>query len=134
MVNPIVILGAIAAAEIIDKGWNVYATNQTTKANDVQNKYLQGFYGAYASESADYLSRYIRAHHLQGRPLRYPIRTGLSPNLSALYGADARLVANKYARAGSYVKFGTGVSRSMGFGRIGLGYIPQKNYTNSMYG
>lgn len=121
------ILGVIALAEMLDKGWNVYSTGQTTKANDFQNRYTQQFYGAYGSESADYMLRYIRAHHLQGRQLRYPIRSGLSPNLSALYGADARLVSNRYARAGSYVKFGTGTAKSLGYARIGLGYSPAKN-------
>lgn len=134
---PILIALAILGLTAVDSGYNWYATNQTTKASDEYNKYVGEFYGRHLAENQAYFERYIRAHHLQNREIRYPIRTGYEMSLAPLYASESQLLTNQYSRSTSAVHGVTNTGRSalFGYGISAPGYkmSPRVNTNNSSF-
>lgn len=113
---PVVLSALMLAMTAVDVGYNIYSTNETTKASDVYNRYVEGFYGSAEKENASYFARYLRAHHLDPKDVKYPFRTGMNFNESQLYSAGVRDVSNQYARIGSYVHGATRLGQSASLG------------------
>lgn len=104
---------------------SVEQTNRQTEISDVYNRYLNAFYGGKMNENTDYWTRYIRAHGLEGRQIRYPYRTGHLFNQSGLIGSAGALASNDLQRhyamvngllgvGGSAVKTGTTLTHLYG--------------------
>lgn len=113
---PLVLAALMLALTAADVGYNVYSTNKTTKASDEVNKYLGEFYGGQLQENMAFWDRYIRAHHLEGRQIRFPYRTGMNFNEKGILNADFGSLYNQYARYGSYVHGATSLGKSAGYG------------------
>lgn len=113
---PVVLAALMLAMTAVDVGYNIYSTNETTKASDVYNRYVGDFYGGAEKENAAYFARYLRAHHLDPKDVKYPFRTGMNFNESQLYAAGARGVSNEYARLSSLMHGATRVGQSASIG------------------
>lgn len=130
---PLVLAGLMLAMTAVDVGFNIYSTNQTTKASDMYNKYVEGFYGGSQEENSAYFARYLRAHHLDPADVKFPYRTGMNFNQSQLYAAGSKLVNNEYARYGSYVHGATQLGRSASVGAYNSTRPPLKHNTLILY-
>lgn len=128
------LIAALVAISAVQAGYNIYSTDRTTKASDAYNSYLSQFYGGKASETQRFFEDYIRKHHLQGREIRYPYRSGLVADYSKVLGAASSSAANRYGRYGSYVNGAASVAKSGIYGYGMMGYAANKNFTDIMYG
>lgn len=109
---PFLIAAAMLTSALIDGAWNIYQTDQVTKEQDKAYNQISTYQKGYYDENTRYFSEYIRRHHLEGREIVYPYRTGFNYDLSKMYSADANLVNNSLNRTGSYVRALTGGARA----------------------
>lgn len=131
---PILLAAAFLAMSAIDSGYNIYSTNKTTKASDRYNDYVGQFYGGKMAENTAYFDRYIRAHHLDPKDIKFPYRTGMIFDQSKLYQSKASMVSNEMARTGSYVHGATSVGRSAATGAsLYNNYNKPRNYNTNYY-
>ena len=92
---------------------SVEQTNKQTSISDVYNSYLNDFYRGKMNENTDYWTRYIYAHGLEGRQIRYPYRTGYLFNQSGLIGSAGSLASNDLQRHYAMVNGLLGVGGSV---------------------
>lgn len=114
---PVALAGLILASAIgrvISTGAGIYQTYETTKNADEVNEYGVKYGQGYYDENTRFWRDYIQRHHIGGREIRYPFRTGYEYNLSALYGAQASLRNNELNRNMSWF-------RLLGSGGVGQG-------------
>lgn len=136
MIPIIQIVAAMVAMQGVSTAFDIFSTHQTTKASDQAARYTQDFYNGSFTENSRFWQDYIRKHHLEGREIKYPYRTGMNYNMSQLYGSESALTSNRYARYGSYVHGANNMVKSVGYPMMFRGntYVPKKNYTDVMYG
>lgn len=103
---PLVALAAIGIGAAMS-AWQIYQTDETTKANDKVLDYTNEFYSGAENENSRFWQEYIRRHHLEKRSIMYPYRTGYNFNRSSLLSSEAGLYSNSLSRQGSYV-YGVG--------------------------
>lgn len=99
---PLVALAAIGVSAAMS-AWQIYQTNQSTKVNDKTLEYVNDFYSGAERENTQFWQDYIRRHHLEGRQVLYPYRTGFNYNRSPMLSSEAGLYSNSLARQGSYL-------------------------------
>lgn len=117
MVLPVALAGLIVAGaigKIISTGAGIYQTYESTKNADVVNEYGVKYGQGYYEENTRYWNDYVRRHHLQGRQVKYPYRTGYEYNLSGLYSGQMALRNNELSRNMSWF-------RLLGSGGLGQG-------------
>lgn len=138
MVAPLVLAGIFLAAAAIDSMYNVYSSHESKNAANKANSYIADYTNGAMAENSRYFEDYIRKHHLSGRDIKYPYRTGMNYNASALYGAE---YSNRLADLnlyGSYVHGGTSIARAGagGYYMANRMYRPGKNsnINDVMYG
>lgn len=126
MALPAVLAGLIVAGaigRIISTSAGIYQTQESTKNADYVNKYGVEYASGYRDENTRYWNDYIRRHHLDGRQIRYPYRTGYEYNLSQLYSSQMSLRNNELNRNMSWFRL---------FGGGGLGQGP--SFYRGLYG
>lgn len=131
---PLVALAAIGIGAAMS-AWQIYQTDQSTKANDEVLRYTNDFYSGAERENNQFWQEYIRRHHLEGRQIMYPYRTGFEFNRAPLLSSEAGLYSNSLSRQGSYV---------YGVGRTAIGGLyayrtpqyspPNRPVPETMYG
>lgn len=117
---PLIAVAAIASSALINGAWNAYQTHQSTYASDKAYAFRSSYELGASLENRRFWSDYIRRHHLEGREILYPYRTGYNYDLSKMYTADAALVNNRLNRTGSIV---TGLTS----GARGVSYLYPSN-------
>lgn len=106
---PIILLAISAASSAISALYSAYSTDKATEQSDRSAQYQADYSSALYSENETFWADYIRRHHLEGRTIKYPYRTGLVPNMSALYGAEATLTTNDILRSQAWANAGSRV-------------------------
>lgn len=126
MVAPAVALGVIMVlSSLVSAGFDIYSTNETKKASDRALDFSNAFYSGAWVENDRFWKNYIHKHHLEGRQILYPYRSGFNYDANRLYNAQSNLVANDYARMRSVVGGATHVINS---GAYGYGVATRKQY------
>lgn len=117
MALPVALAGLIVAGaigRIISTGISIYQTQETTKNADVANQYMVDYSSGYYDENSRFWNDYIQRHHLGGREIKYPYRSGYNYNLSSLYTGQMALKNNELSRDLSWY-------RLLGGGGLGQG-------------
>lgn len=117
MALPVALAGLIVAGaigRIISTGISIYQTQETTKNADVANQYMVDYSSGYYDENTRFWNDYIQRHHLGGREIKYPYRSGYNYNLSSLYTGQMALKNNELSRDLSWY-------RLLGGGGLGQG-------------
>lgn len=117
MALPVALAGLIVAGaigRIISTGISIYQTQETTKNADVANQYMVDYSSGYYDENSRFWNDYIQRHHLGGREIKYPYRSGYNYNLSSLYTGQMALKNNELSRELSWY-------RLLGGGGLGQG-------------
>lgn len=117
MALPAVLAGLILAGAIgrvISTGVGIYETHETTKNADKVNEYNLEYGKGYYDENTRFWNDYIQRHHLGGRSIRYPYRTGFEYDRSRIYSPEAFLKNNEINRNLSWY-------RLLGSGGLGQG-------------
>lgn len=117
MALPVALAGLIVAGaigRIISTGISIYQTQETTKNADVANQYMVDYSSGYYDENTRFWNDYIQRHHLGGREIKYPYRSGYNYNLSSLYTGQMALKNNELSRELSWY-------RLLGGGGLGQG-------------
>lgn len=133
---PLIIAASYMAVTAVQGLYNAYSTEQTSRSSDKVASYSLAFNKGALYENSDFWDRYIRAHHLQNRKIRFPYRTGYNFNETGVKAAENSLLYNQWSRFNSYANAGFGTARAGigAYGVMGNTYRPQKNYTDVMYG
>lgn len=117
MALPVVLAGLLVASALgrmISTGAGIYQTYETTKNADKVNEYGLNFGRGYYAENTRFWNDYIRRHHLEGREIKYPYRSGYIYNQSGIYSAESALQNNEISRNLAWF-------RLLGGGGIGAG-------------
>lgn len=123
-----VMLAMMMAGTGIEIGADVYARNESNKAQD----YAQAFYSGAMAENSAYWERYIRMHHLENRRIMFPYRTGFNYNATGIYQAQATKAQNN---ARIIADAGRAARQMAGAYGIYTGvYRPRKSTADIMYG
>ena len=111
MISRSVVL-ALGALSIIDSLFDFASTEIVTRNTDVATRYSADYSRAFYSENDRFWNDYIRAHHLEGREIKYPYRTGFIPDKTRLYTSNSQLQNNVVARSRSLGNLGASIYRA----------------------
>lgn len=132
---PMVIAGAVIGSAVVSALSNIYQTKKTSDVYDKAYNYNYGFQTGAYSENQRYFEDYIRRHHLGGRTIKYPYRTGYLYDMSKMYTAIAGLNANKVNRMMSYVNGANNIVRGVSMSTLyNNTYVPKQTKPSTMYG
>lgn len=106
------VLLALGALSIIDSLFDLASTEIVTRNTDVATRYSADYSRAFYAENDRFWNDYIRAHHLEGREIKYPYRTGFIPDKTRLYTSESQLQNNVVARSRSLGSLGSSIARA----------------------